>query len=453
MTRRKFIATSAALGTVTAKAQARTLRVNVRTMPPLGAIPRDFMGLGYEISSVAEGPLSVEHRSDLQLVRTLSRRGVIRIGGNTSDYSSFAANGKTVSAPKATVINEASLRALGQFLDATGWQLIWGLNLGGGTEQNAVAEAQAVAHATKGHLLAFEIGNEPDLFGHGTAHRPKSYSYDEYLREYRTYKSAIRRVLPEAPFAGPDAAAATDWVTRFAADEGKDLRLLTHHYYRECASKTSTLERLLAPDPKLQPELEKLKAASASCGVPYRICETNSLCGGGKPGVSDTFGAALWALDFMWKLAWADAAGVNMETGVNQLGWISWYSPLGDDQHGGYSAKPDYYGMLAFAQGSLGQRFATECDAGGLNLTAYASGDEKRVAVTLVNKEARDAADASIVFDRALRAGRVMRLTGPSLESKQGIHWNVAPAGTVSKLGQSWKIHLPAASAAVITFA
>jgi Glycosyl hydrolase family 79 C-terminal beta domain len=318
-----------------------------------------------------------------------------------------------------------------------------------------------VAAAAKDKLLGFEIGNEPDLFGRAAAHRPSTYSYEDYLREYRTCKAAIRSELPGAPFAGPDAAAATDWVTRFASDEGKDLKLLTHHYYRECASSTSTLERLLHPDPKLGPELETLKAASVSSGIPYRICETNSLCGGGKPGVSDTFGSALWALDFMLTLAWAGAAGVNMETGMNQLGWISWYSPIGDDQHGTYTAKPEYYSMLAFAEASLGERLPADLENGGLNMTAYATGDETSTRVTLVNKAEADAS-VTVGCDRHFRRGNVMRLIGPSLESKQGItlggatvsvdgEWHPRSTEAAGSKNAEWQIQVPAGSAAILS--
>ena len=129
------------------------------------------------------------------------------------------------------------------------------------------------------------------------------------------------------PLAGPDVAGKTDWVTRFAADEGKDAVLLTHHYYREGQNPGSTIEKLLGVDPKLQTQLEQLRAASQSCGVPYRICEVNSFSGGGRPGVSDTLAAALWVLDYMFTLASNGCSGVNMETGVNQLGFISSYSP------------------------------------------------------------------------------------------------------------------------------
>ncbi len=462
MNRRSFLAGVAGLAMeFPAAGQTRAVRIQVDRSRQLGAIPPDFMGLGYEISSVADGPLSAQNGRYVNLVRRLSQRGVIRIGGNTSDYSSFATNGSAVSAPKGTVVNEENLRALGTFLDATGWNLIWGLNLGSGTLENAAAEARAVAAIAKDKLLAFEIGNEPDLFGHGAAHRPRTYGYEDYLREYRTYKAAIRRELPNAPFAGPDAASATDWVTRFASDEGNDLKLLTHHYYRECASPTSTLERLLHPDPKLTPELEKLKAASVASGVPYRICETNSLCGGGKPGVSDTFGAALWALDFMLSLAWAGAAGVNIETGMNQLGWISWYSPIGDDRHGAYSSKPEYYAMLAFAQAIRGQRLALDLENGGVNLTAYATGDETGMRVAVVNKDAAANARVTVMCGRQMRRGNLIRLTGPSLESKGGVElsgataradgeWHPKATEPAREKKHECQIRVPAASAAIL---
>ncbi len=438
------------------------VRVRVDPKQTFPAIPSGFIGLGYEISSVATtGLLSASNRTYVQLVRTLGARGVIRIGGNTSDYSQFSPDGGSVSAPKATLVNQHNLQELGTFLNATGWDLIWGLNLGRGTEQEAVEEARAVAANVKDKLLAFEIGNEPDLFR--KVHREQGYRYEDYLTEYRRFKAAVRRQLPNVAFAGPDAAVATDWVTQFATDEGSDLRLLTHHYYRECSNPTSTFDKLLHPDPKLAPQLAKLKSAYASSRVPYRICETNSFCGGGKPGVSDTFCAALWALDFMFTLASADAAGLNMETGVNQLGFVSSYSPVGDDGHGTHVAKPTYYGMLAFAQASRGRRVAVDCDAANVKLTAYAIiDDRKRLFVTLVNKDASVGANVSIA-GLNFRRGTISRLTAPSLGSKEEVtlggstvspdgDWKPALVESVPIKSGECLVHVPATSAATATF-
>ncbi len=251
-------------------------------------------------------------------------------------------------------------------------------------------------------------------------------------------------------------------MTRFAADEGADLKLLTHHYYRQCAGPTSTLDKLLYPDPKLNAELKRLEAAAKASHVPYRICETNSFCGGGQPGVSDTFGAALWMLDYLFTLAWANAAGVNIETGVNQLGFISSYSPIAKNERGDYSAKPDYYGMLAFAQAARGQKLTMRYEAAGVNLSAYAVlGDRGGTTVTLINKDPSRSVEANISLDENFREAHALRLQAPSLQSKTGTTLGGAPVTDDGLWSQgrpeplphnrmTCKITVPAASAVLV---
>src|SRR5207248_8657309 len=189
-------------------------------------------GFGYEISSVAvQGLLSPRNRALLQYFRNLGPEGVVRIGGNTADFSKWSPDGQPVSAPKATVTNRAVIRDLGDFLHATGWKLIWNLNLGNDTPESAADQAVAVAEAAKDRLLCFQIGNEPDLFAR-SGHRSESYTYSEYHQEFLRFASVLRQRLPGAPLAGPDVATATQWVKLFAGDEGKQIKLLTHHYYR-----------------------------------------------------------------------------------------------------------------------------------------------------------------------------------------------------------------------------
>jgi hypothetical protein len=480
MNRRRFLSRSASVvaaaiarssfaGELQSVASKTEITVTLDSTETLAVIPPDFMGLGYEISSVGRPDLlSARNGVYVQLVRSLGTQGVIRVGGNTSDYSSYAQNGEPLSSPEGkagSIINEAVLRDLGTFLDATGWNLIWGLNLGNGTEENAIQEAKAVTAATKKHLLGFEIGNEPDLFPRRGGHRPPGYGYDDYLREYRRWRDALRKAIPEIVFAGPDVAVTTDWVTKFARDEGKDLHLLTHHYYREGQNPTSTIDKLLRSDPKLVPTLATLRAASESSRVPYRICETNSFSGGGRPGVSDTLAAALWVLDFMCTLASAGCAGVNMETGVNQRGFISSYSPIGDDEQGHYRAAPEYYGMLAFAQSGAGRMVKSTVDAGERNVKIFAIEPARdHLVLTLINKER--SYDAMIVIDanayKPLHSGSLVRLLGSSLESKSGVTlggatvssagiWTPARSERVSGARGIFRVRVPAASAAVVT--
>jgi hypothetical protein len=467
MNRRDFIARSAlagaALAAPTTFADIPAAHVSVHIGDPLCSIAPDFLGLGYEISSVARpGLLSPADGVYVELVRTLGLEGVVRVGGNTADYARYFATAAPASSPYGTMVNDRGLKELGQFLAATGWKLIWALNLGSGSAEEAVAEAKTVAAAAGNRLLAFEIGNEPDLFSH-EKHRAPGYGYEQWLADYRRYKTALRAQLPGIPLAGPDAAGKTEWVSRFAADEGKDIVLLTHHYYREGQNPGSTIEKLLGVDPKLQPQLDQLRAASQRCGVPYRICEVNSFSGGGRPGVSDTMASALWVLDYMFSLASNNCGGVNMETGVNQLGFISSYSPIGDDERGHYSARPEYYGMLAFSLAGRGELLRTEVSPTTTEIKTYATRSKAgSLLLTLINK---DATGTVLHLDTksSSRQASVIRLESPAVDART----RVTLGGTEITAAGAWKasknemlsldsgqlaIPLAATSAAILTF-
>jgi hypothetical protein len=468
-------------------ATTKTIRVNIDTRRKQGRIPDDFNGLGYEISSVAmPGLLSDKNRAYVQLVRGLGANGVIRVGGITSDSASFAAYAVASAAAKATLINAANLRELGAFLDATGWRLIWGLNLGSGDMKDAAEEAVAVATAVKDKLLAFEIGNEPDGFAGDAfnSHRPRNYGYADYLKEYRAYKAVIRGKLPDAPFAGPDASWATDWVSRFAADEGGDLKLLTKHYYRagannpyldrlidsnqraeyEARAKNNKIELLSREDTSLRGMLQELSGAASVAHVPFRICEANSFYGGGQPGASDAFVSALWVLDFMWTLVYGGAAGVNMQTGVNHLDFVSYYSPIRNDPNGTVSIGPEYYGMLAFAQAGKGERIALDYDAYGMNLTAYAVlSDHGHLMLTLINKDQNADADITMTTRQTFQTATAWRLKGLALDSADNVtlggievaandRWHPREVEFLRTVGGVGEIHVPAASAAIVTW-
>jgi hypothetical protein len=466
ISRRTLLVASSALPFLHSPTRAAgQVTISVDASRTVGAIAPDYMGLGYEISSVAiPGLLSARNAPYVGLVKALGPRGVIRIGGNTSDFSTYAANGTPVSSPKGTVVTQANLTELRGFLDAlstneSAWKLIWGLNLGAGNLDNAVEEARAVARIFGDRLIALEIGNEPDLFSRA-GHRPADYNYDAWLRDYRRYKSAVRARLPRAPFAGPDLAASADWMIRFAKDEGGDIALLTaHHYVTGKDRPDATGATLLAPDKKFTGSLATFREAAKAAGKPWRMVETNSFYGGGKDGVSNSYASALWVLDYLFVLAGYGCAGVNMETGVNHLGKISFYTPIGDDLKGNYTAAPEYYGLKAFAQLPKGELLGVETQTGGINLTAYAVRQGRELCLAVVNRDAQDA-------DTAIRVsgyshGRVLRLTGPAPDARDGVllggvpvaangAWSGAKYQPVKVANGNATLHVPATSAALV---
>jgi hypothetical protein len=401
-------------------------------------LPANFTGLGYEMSSVAPlGLLSASNRRYVELVKGLGPKGVLRVGGIVANYTRYDATGTIQAERQNTVITRASLEQFAGFLKAIGWTAIWSVNLAQGKLEDAVEEARAVASILGPHLLALELGNEVENYnrGHDSFRKP-SYDYEAYRAEYNQWRSAIIAAVPGLHFAAPDTASSVEWVERMAKDAKGDVQLLTTHYYRNNQARGDA-QQLLSPDPRLIDVLTRLRTASQQSGIPWRMCETNSFSGGGRPGVSDTFIGALWTLDYMLLLAKSGCSGVNIETGVNQLGFVSSYSPIQDDGKGVNSAGIPYYGMLAFSVASAGRQqvLLSEFDAGGLRLTGYVLGTSgKPRSIVIVNRDRSQDANVSFV-EMKMGVVSALRLTAPTPESKDGITFG---GGAVDAEGR-WK--------------
>lgn len=442
----------------------RNVTVHLRPEQSLGRTPRDFLGFGYEISSVATKGLLAPHNSALlQFVRALGPRGVIRIGGNTSDFSIWKPTGTPASVPKGTVTNKASIHDLGGFLHATGWDLIWGLNLGTGTPEAGADQAWEVARAAGNRLLAVQIGNEPDLFVN-QGHRTKGYGYEQFRREFEQFALVARQRTAGLPLAGPDVAASPDWVTAFSKDEGQTVRLLTEHYYAlgPPESPRTTIENLLRTDPGFLRMTNQLAAASRASGVSYRLVELNSCFGGGKAGVSDTFASALWGLDLMFTLALAGGSGINWQTGVNHLGRISSYSPIWDDERGHYSARPLYYALLAFSVAGVGTRFSVGADPAGGLITIYGvKKDTGPTWVTAINKDVNTGAEVRLSSSQPFSKAELLELHAPAVDSNENVtlgrsavsdqgHWRAGEAETIGSRRGEFRFYVAPASAALV---
>jgi hypothetical protein len=396
------------------------VRIQVEPNTVLTRISADFIGFGYESSAVAQSNFfSAKNSQMVNLYRNLSQHGVIRVGGNVSDHTRYLPNGTSAarSEKEVTIINQEDLIELGKFARATGWKVMWGLNLGSGSKEEAVTEAVSVDAALGSQLQSFEIGNEVEALP-----RFKK-NYEAYRAAYLDYKTAIRAVLPNAPFSGPDSIGNWAWITNFAGAEAGDLKILTQHYYRGGAKDPgSTLEKLLANDEGWQNRLRNLQQICREQNIAFRINEVNSFFGGGKPGVSDTFGSALWCLDYMFLLATYSCEGVNMETDINQLGWISHYSPIVHDAAGNCSARPEYYGMLAFAMAGKGALLKLTLNKSNINLSAYATLDEQGCFwITVVNRDLSSDAMVRLALPEGHWDLEAYRLAAPSVESKDHV--------------------------------
>ncbi len=386
-------------------------------------VPPNFTGLGYEMSSVATpGLLSPENNRYVELVRGLGPQGVLRVGGIVANYTRYVPDGPARFDRQNTVITQAAVERFAAFLNKVGWTAIWSVNFAQGTISDAIQEARVVFETLGPRLLALEIGNEVDSYGRGQPFRPRPYDYAAYRKEYGEWHTAIVKAVPGMRFAAPDTASAVDWVERMSEDAKGEVQLLTTHYYRNGQSRGSA-EQLLTPDQRLVDALVRLRTASQQSGIPWRICEINSFSGGGRPGISDTFVGALWTLNTMLLLAQYGCSGVNLETGVNQLGFVSSYSPIQDDGKGINSAGVPYYGMLAFAKALVGchQMFPLNAGSQSDSVHAYVLGaNGKPRSAVIVNMDST--ADAQIsVANLGMKRARILRLLAPAADSKTDV--------------------------------
>lgn len=442
---------------------AETLKIQVDPSVVITQISPDFIGFGYETSAVAQtNYFSTNNPTLIQLYRNLGTHGLIRIGGNISDHTRYEQEGHSVAhtEQEVTIINRASLADLAGFVRATGWRVMWGLNLGTGSPEEAAQEAVVVDQALGGHLQSFEIGNEVDLRG---GYNLKFPDFDSYYSNYLAFKAAIRTALPAAAFSGPDVAGNLAWLRVFAKREGKNLQLLTHHYYRAGAkTPEATFENLLSPDQSWQDRLGQLQSISEVSGVAFRINEINSFYGGGKPGVSDAFGSALWCLNNLFLLASHGCNGVNLETDLNQLGFISHYSPVVHDATMRCHARPEYYGLLAFALVGQGDLVQCSLDKPDINLNAYATKPGRGFLwITVINQDGARDAQLEVAMPAGYGRAQVFRLAAPSVVSTNQVslagaevsaagHWVSGPPEQVPVTAGMAKVMVPHISAALL---
>ena len=124
-----------------------------------------------------------------------------------------------------------------------------------------------------------------------------------------------------------------------------------------------------------------------------------------------------------------------METDINQLGFISHYSPIVHDEAAHCSARPEYYAMLAFALAGKGELLKLSLEKTGVNLSAYATRNPDGLFwLTVINKDfGRDAA-VDFTLPEGYSSAAAFRLSAPSMESKD----HVALAGAEVSADGTW---------------
>lgn len=484
------------------------------------AIPSDYVGLSYESAQLADEIFFAAENCELvALFRQLAPRGVLRIGGNSSEFCWWkaGASDREPQLPDAvrgadrwmphrlSAITPQAVDRLAGFLDATGWRLIYGLNLGGlslgaATTASGAEEAAYVARTIDKRLLFFQIGNEPDFYGNAnTRLRGAEWNFERYLEEWTAYAQAVAGRVPQARFGGPDVGSNVDWALRFAAEAPKRLpgRIVacTSHYYAEGPpdSPKTTMERLLRPDARLEQKIDTLTGAASRAGLEYRMTEANSCYRGGKAGMSDAFGSALWAIEFMLELAERGTVGVNFHGGgskqirqalgdhlpgglasgvaptdgqarrtaaANAQG--SFYTPIAGSVETGFVPRPIFYGMklAGLLAGGRMCRVTTDGGAtvegvwaaqmpnGSTRMIAVNAGRQRRLTIATHSAARVWRLETASLNAASLNATSGERLAGAAIQADKV--WKPHTAERVASHAGKVEVRLSTSSAAVI---
>ena len=420
-----------------------------------GNMPEQFVGLSYEKSKLSQPLFSGSNANLIGLFKRLGN-GVLRIGGNSVDETSWAPNGPGQTSGQTA---PSDVDALAAFISAVGWPVLYGVNLAQSTPAVAAAEVAYAAKALGPSLLGIEIGNEPDLYaGH---YFPSTWTFSDYLALWQSFRAAILAETPGVPLTGPVTADDVTWFTSFAQAEAKAVVLLSMHYYRANGqSSSSTIQLLLSyPDTTLQKELMSLLAASQAAEVPYRMAETNSFYNGGAPNVSDSYASALWVIDHLFTIAQGGSVGVNLHGGGDSDG----YTPIADSDGVVLEARPEYYGALLCALAGRGALLATTITAGSLNTSAYTvQNSPTQLSLIINNKDAMQNLQFTVTCPGLVESATLQLLAGPSLSATSGVTIqgsSVNPDGSfapqspygLSVSSDMFTGYVPAASAALIS--
>ncbi|MDB5986098.1 MAG: hypothetical protein JWR16_1151 [Nevskia sp.] len=400
--------------------QRTSAEVRLNAMPRGPALRSSFLGLSFESSLLTDASVfSVDNLALIALLRRLTPDGVLRIGGNSSEFGVWQRQPTALATPFEHAVMPADIDRLKGFVDACGWRVIYGLNLGHGEPERAADEAAYLVQRLGARLEALQIGNEPDLY-YRNGLRPKDYNVGAYIAEWRRYAQAIRAQTPAAPLAGPDVAYRPEWIEAFTQACGNEVLFVSDHYYAGGPANDPDIgiATLFLSEREHYQRLRAVAQRNAQAGKPLRITESNSIYNGGKPNVSDTFGAALWAAQLLFQSCRDGITGINFHGGNSGP-----YTPIARDaKTGAWTPQPLYYAMLLFAQATPATLIDAATQTGNTLLRTHGLiGDDGKLKLVLINESAALAIDLRVSAEQAFRRASALRLSASSMWSLSGI--------------------------------
>jgi Glycosyl hydrolase family 79 C-terminal beta domain/IPT/TIG domain len=391
-------------------------------------IPQEFVGISHEwgdaqniLGSSQIGTNTIYR----QLLKNLMLNGsypfVIRIGGGSTD-----ATGEP---------DDRTIPPFKELASAMGVHFTLGVNLGSDNVSLATDQAKAyMSQMPSGSVDALEIGNEPDNYV-SLGYRSSGYSFADYHSDFKNWSETITPSLSgPTKFMGPAWGSLNSLnqdLSWFEQEEQPNVGVLSQHYYAGHRSTQASFpsDFLLADSAATQGAASISNYADTvhSKGQKLRIGEINSIDEGGVAGVSDTFSAALWAVDVMFEFLKAGADGVNWHDANNGNPYSMF--TFGKADMGGtgvytlQNLRPLYYGLWFFQEATMhGTRLLSMNVNSNANIKTWATIDKQNVIrIAVINKDKSFDGTLNISVPGYSGTAQVTRLTAPNYQATDGV--------------------------------
>lgn len=448
-------------------------------------IPDDFIGLSFEAEMLHEPWVSAGHGDLARLLNNLGH-GSLRFAANGADTTAWQPN---LSVPPPSwasgqVVTPADLARAGGLARRSGWPIDLGVNLLHDDPAAAAGEATAAQRELGSMLRTIQLGNEPNMYQ--LVLKVPNYAPDAYVKEAAAYRAAIGKSVPGVQFSGPDTAGflwgiaqagpvtsqIPSWWSAYLNAFGHQTRFLDQHYYPLVntpeVQPPATMANLVstATAANTRNFVDKFVQQARTAGLEAHLSETNNIANGGKSGVSNTLGAALWTVDYMLTAAQEGVTGMNFHQQPHDCGSYAWIC-LPDQAAttaGQLRAQPSYYAGLLVSALSGGRFLPARVSGTSADVTAYAlrMPDGKiRVVVDDLDGSLKGTVAVRITGETPHEA-EVIQLDGPSLESTSGVRFAGAQVGAdgnftpgvprrISAAGDAFDLEMDTPSAVLMT--
>ncbi|THH31304.1 hypothetical protein EUX98_g2881 [Antrodiella citrinella] len=342
------------LGVLLATSAFAAVQVTVPASGPstnVTVVYSNFLGVSFELSFINYyfgNDTNTVPEPVVQYLNALHERGSnqsvrLRLGGNSMDSSTYVPNQPDIveftdptanSNDQPVNYGQQLFQVMNAMSDKVGGaEYLIGLSLRDPNSTNVPLLAGDAQHFLGDKLDAMLLGNEPDLYtGHGERPNLANYTTNDYIGDYwevfgELGKTPQGDVLSLDKIAGPTICCDWDlasllqsgWLDQFS-DRLKYITL--QHYPQDNCGPTHKYEldfylhhaNAVSLAQWQNDGLDIIRQEPSATRKPILMDEFSSASCGGLPGISDTFGVAMWSVDYALQLASVGYSGAYLHT-------------------------------------------------------------------------------------------------------------------------------------------